>query len=111
MADFQLTRFAIDARDGEGTDQGSLAALANWIRDWPGYREQKQFALEQARFEWVLNVDADERVSPELRIEILRELADGAEGIDGFYLPRLVHYLGRMSLSKALEFVQQRYLQ
>jgi len=65
------------------------------VRDWPGYREQKQFALEQARLEWVLNLDADERVSPELRTEIQQELADGAPGIDGFYIPRLVHYLGR----------------
>jgi len=38
MADFELTRFALDARAGEGTDQGSLTALANWIRGWPGYR-------------------------------------------------------------------------
>lgn len=66
-----------------------------FVRDWPGYREQKQYALDQARFEWVLNVDADERVSPELRAEILRELASGAPGIDGFYVPRLVYYLGR----------------
>ena len=65
------------------------------VRDWPGYREQKQFALEQVRLEWVLNLDADERVSPELRTEIQQELADGAPGIDGFYIPRLVHYLGR----------------
>jgi glycosyltransferase involved in cell wall biosynthesis len=66
-----------------------------FIRDWPGYREQKQFALDQARLEWVLNLDADERVSAELRAEIQHELADGAPGIDGFYIPRLVHYLGR----------------
>jgi glycosyltransferase involved in cell wall biosynthesis len=66
-----------------------------FVREWPGYLEQKQFALDQARFDWVLNLDADERVSPELRAEIERELADGAPGIDGFYLPRLVHYLGR----------------
>lgn len=66
-----------------------------YVRDWPGYREQKQFALDQARLEWVLNLDADERVSPELRTEIQRELADGAPGIDGFYVPRLVYYLGR----------------
>ena len=66
-----------------------------FIRDWPGYREQKQFALDQARLEWVLNLDADERVSAELRAEIQRELADGAPGINGFYIPRLVHYLGR----------------
>ncbi len=38
IADFQLTRFAVDAREGDGTDQGSLAALANWTRDWPGYQ-------------------------------------------------------------------------
>ncbi|MBI2963464.1 MAG: glycosyltransferase family 2 protein [Deltaproteobacteria bacterium] len=66
-----------------------------FVRDWPGYREQKQFALDQARLEWVLNLDADERVSPELHAEIQRELADGAPGVDGFYVPRLVHYLGR----------------
>ncbi len=66
-----------------------------FVRDWPGYREQKQFALDQARLEWVLNLDADERVSPELRTEIQSELADGAPGIDGFYVPRLVYYLGR----------------
>jgi glycosyltransferase involved in cell wall biosynthesis len=66
-----------------------------FVRDWPGYREQKQFALDQARFEWVLNLDADERVSPELRAEIQNELADGTPGVDGFYIPRLVYYLGR----------------
>jgi glycosyltransferase involved in cell wall biosynthesis len=66
-----------------------------FVREWPGYLEQKQFALDQARFDWVLNLDADERVSPELRAEIERELADGAPGINGFYVPRLVHYLGR----------------
>lgn len=66
-----------------------------YVRDWPGYREQKQFALDQARLEWVLNLDADERVSPELRAEIQRELGDGAPAIDGFFIPRLVHYLGR----------------
>jgi hypothetical protein len=38
MADFGLTRFALDARDGEATDQASLTALGNWIRTWPGYR-------------------------------------------------------------------------
>ena len=43
----------------------------------------------------MLNLDADERVSAELRAEIQHELADGAPGIDGFYVPRLVHYLGR----------------
>jgi len=39
-------------------------------REWPGFVEQKALALEQTRCAWVLNLDADERVSPELRREI-----------------------------------------
>ncbi|MGH7857747.1 MAG: glycosyltransferase family 2 protein [Candidatus Binatia bacterium] len=66
-----------------------------FVRDWPGYREQKQFALDHARYEWVLNIDADERVSAELRTEIRNELSAGEPGVDGFYVPRLVYYLGR----------------
>ena len=66
-----------------------------FVREWPGYREQKQFALDQARYEWVLNVDADERVSPELRSELQRELASGDPRIVGYWIPRLVYYLGR----------------
>ena len=62
---------------------------------WPGYKAQKQFALDQARGEWVLNVDADERVTPELVTEIRRVLADIPSGVDGFAPPRLVSYLGR----------------
>lgn len=66
-----------------------------FIRVWPGYREQKQFALDQARYDWVLNLDADERVSPELRAEIQRELPAANLEVNGFFVPRLVYYLGR----------------
>ncbi len=38
--------------------------------DWPGYGIQKQRALDQAQYEWVLSIDADEALSPELREEI-----------------------------------------
>jgi len=64
-------------------------------RAWPGYVEQKRFALSQATHEWVLNVDADEEVSPELRHEILSVLQRNHPAVDGFYVPRLVYYLGR----------------
>lgn len=66
-----------------------------FVRNWPGYREQKQFALDQARYGWVLNLDADERVSRELREEIQRELAAEDPAVAGYYIPRLVYYLGR----------------
>ncbi len=62
---------------------------------WPGYRAQKQFALDASRCEWVLNLDADERVSDELSNEIRRALADAPPDVDGFAIPRLVSYLGR----------------
>jgi tRNA A-37 threonylcarbamoyl transferase component Bud32 len=62
---------------------------------WPGYRAQKQFALEQAPTEWVLNVDADERVTPELAREIRESLAKVPATVAGFAIPRVVPYLGR----------------
>jgi hypothetical protein len=64
-------------------------------RPWPGYVEQKRFALSQATHEWVLNVDADEEVSPELQCEGLAVLQRNDPSVDGFYIPRLVYYLGR----------------
>ena len=64
-------------------------------RPWPGYVEQKRFALSQATHEWVLNVDADEEVSPELRHEMLAVLHRNHPDVDGYYIPRLVYYLGR----------------
>ncbi len=84
--------------DGGSTDR--TVELARRYTDrvlshpWPGYRAQKQFALDAARCEWVLNVDADERVTPELAAEIRRTLASRVT-VNGFAIPRLVCYLGR----------------
>ncbi len=64
-------------------------------RAWPGYVEQKRFALSQTSHEWVLNIDADEEVSPPLQSEIQAVLQQDDPTADGFYIPRLVHYLGR----------------
>ncbi len=64
-------------------------------RAWPGYVEQKRFALSQASHEWILNIDADEEVSPLLQSEIQAVLQRDDPAVDGFYIPRLVHYLGR----------------
>lgn len=62
---------------------------------WRGYRDQKQFALEQAGHEWVLSLDADEALSPELLEEIQRWKAETDDGVDGYYLPRLNYFMGR----------------
>ncbi len=67
-----------------------------YIRPWPGYGPQKNFGMEQARSEWILIVDADERITPELREEIGRVL-NGAVPADvaGFEIPRRNYFYGR----------------
>lgn len=62
---------------------------------WPGYVKQKQLAFARTNCEWVLNLDADERVSPELRDEMLALLQDPPMEVHGYYMRRLVFYLGR----------------
>jgi glycosyltransferase involved in cell wall biosynthesis len=64
-------------------------------RDWPGYRSQKQFAIESASNDWVLCLDADERVSGDLRAEIERLQAEGFPGFAGWSVPRITDYFGR----------------
>jgi glycosyltransferase involved in cell wall biosynthesis len=64
-------------------------------RPWPGHVQQKQFALEQATGDWIVSLDADERLAPGSREEILRAIAAAAPGIDGFMFPRHSFYLGR----------------
>jgi len=63
-------------------------------RKWTNFANQKNFANSKASHPWVLSLDADERVSPELRSEIL-SLADEEPDCAGFSIPRQVHYLGR----------------
>jgi glycosyltransferase involved in cell wall biosynthesis len=64
-------------------------------RQWAGYRDQKAFAHSLATKDWVLLVDSDERVSPELREEIQKSLASANNTYAGFLVPRLVFYLNR----------------
>jgi glycosyltransferase involved in cell wall biosynthesis len=63
-------------------------------REWTGYRDQKAFAHSQATHGWVLLVDSDERVTPELRNEIIMALKQD-NAYAGYAIPRLVYYLGR----------------
>jgi glycosyltransferase involved in cell wall biosynthesis len=63
-------------------------------RDWTGYVDQKNFAVEQARNDWIFSLDADERPSPELCAEI-RELSGKGFPKFGYYAPRVAFFLGR----------------
>jgi glycosyltransferase involved in cell wall biosynthesis len=64
-------------------------------RPWAGYRDQKAYAHSQATKDWVLLVDADERISAELQAEILVALRAQNGTYAGYLVPRLVYYLDR----------------
>jgi glycosyltransferase involved in cell wall biosynthesis len=83
--------------DSESTDDTVARAEARGarviVRPWPGYSAQKNFAAEQARSDWILSIDADERVTPELGAEVRSVLA--APAAVGYRLPRVTWHLGR----------------
>ncbi len=67
-----------------------------FIRPWPGYGPQKNFGIDQASAEWVLIVDADERVTEPLREEIQARLSAGVPpDLTGFEIPRRNFFYGR----------------
>jgi glycosyltransferase involved in cell wall biosynthesis len=64
------------------------------VREWPGYVEQKNHAASIASHDWILSLDADERVTPELAAEIKGRLA-GSPSEAAFRIPRVTFHLGR----------------
>ena len=64
-------------------------------RKWPGFRDQYQHAAELTSHPWVLFVDADEEIPPELAQEIRRVVGGNGDGADGFIVYRRTYYLGR----------------
>jgi len=63
-------------------------------RPWEGYSSQKNYAASLATHDWILSLDADERVSDPLGAEIRRVL-DGPRPRCGYRMPRVPFYLGR----------------
>ena len=64
------------------------------VHGWEGYGAQKNHAAELAAHDWILSLDADERVSPALAREI-RSLLDAEPAARGYRCPRVTRYLGR----------------
>lgn len=67
-----------------------------FIRSWPGFGPQKNYGLDQATADWVLIVDADERVTDALRAEIQQVIeADRPADLVGYEIPRRNFFYGR----------------
>ena len=84
--------------DSGSTDRTAELARARGarvvVREWPGYAAQKNFAAGAASHDWILSVDADERVTPELASEI-RTLLAATPAAAGYRMPRVTWHLGR----------------
>ena len=84
--------------DSGSTDETAAIARSMGARvyehDWPGFGPQKNRALGYAGKEWVFSIDADERVTPELRAEIENVLM-AEQASDSYLVPRVSNYCGR----------------
>lgn len=73
-----------------------------FVNPFPGFRDQKNIAMEKTANDWIISLDADERVTEELKNEILQLLEKDGQTeelrerqdrtADGYYVPRLNHY-------------------
>lgn len=71
-----------------------LGAQVHQTSDWPGHGPQKNRALDRARGEWVISLDSDEWMTPELKAEVERTLA-APGGKAAFAIPRRSSFCGR----------------
>ena len=79
-------------RTRELAERAGARVLVN--EPWPGYVAQRNRASAEARHDWVLAVDADERVTAALRDEI-EALRRAGFTHAGYRIPRVAHYMGR----------------
>ena len=84
--------------DSESTDDTVAIARRHHarviVRAWPGYVAQKNYAASIASHDWILSLDADERVTPALAAE-MRALLATAPGHAAYRMPRVTWHLGR----------------
>lgn len=87
----------VDSESTDATREIAAECGARVVtRAWPGFAAQKQFAAEAATHEWIFSLDADERVSEELRASIEDLLYTSETKLaDGYRIPRRSFYMGR----------------
>ena len=87
-------RIVVDGDSDDGTPEIARAKGARVATAaWQGFGAQKNFALSLAGGDWVLSIDADERVSEALAQAIADAI--GRQGVDGYEMPRRSSFLGR----------------
>lgn len=89
-------RIIVDSGSTDGTLEVARRHGAKIFQEpWKGYAEQKNSAIAKASSEWVLSLDADEEVSPELAANIRKATTSTELGITGYFMARRNLFLGR----------------
>ncbi len=85
----------VDSGSTDGTTDIARRFTDNVVvREWPGYAAQKQFASTLATNDWILSIDADERVSDGLASEIRAVMSSEPEAA-AFRMPRMTRHFGK----------------
>jgi glycosyltransferase involved in cell wall biosynthesis len=93
-ASFANEVLVLDSNSTDATAELARQAGAKVVTtDWPGYGPQVARGFSMASSDWVLSLDADERITPELRDEILAAVRSGEH--DGYRIPRLSEFCGQ----------------
>ena len=90
--------WVVDSRSTDDTVEIARARGANILhRDWTNFADQRNWGVENAAFkhDWVLHLDADEVVSPELRAELLDVARAAPSDIGAYELPLRILFMGR----------------
>jgi glycosyltransferase involved in cell wall biosynthesis len=75
----------VDSGSTDGTQELAKSFGVRLIyNDWSGYGPQKRFAEKQCRYDWMLNIDADEVMPPNLAAEITALFSDGEPALDAY---------------------------
>jgi len=94
-ASFAADVLVVDSGSRDDTVELARRSGARVIeREWTGFGPQKQFATTEAANDWVLCIDADERVSPELAASIAALFAAGSPRACAYAIPRRNRFLG-----------------
>ncbi|MDH5655805.1 MAG: glycosyltransferase family 2 protein [Spirochaetia bacterium] len=93
--DFCDEVIVLDSHSTDRTKQiaESFSGVRFFVHDFDGHVQQKNRALDHCRGEWILSIDADERVSPELAASILKFIETSPK--KGARINRLTYHMGR----------------
>lgn len=87
----------VDAHSNDRTVDIARGYTDNvFLNEWPGFGPQKNLGIDKATYNWILIVDSDERVTPELRDEIEDKLSNAADNVFvGYQVPRRNYFYGK----------------